>query len=87
MTDEERERIYEEEKAHADARSRLEQEQKAAAAAKKPKTKGCVIGCLVVLILLFILSMLSGPAKHTDERGLDTRDPDYKALSKFADGK
>src|ERR1035438_10244876 len=42
MTDEERERIYEEEKTHADARSRLKQEKKAAAAALAAKNrKGC----------------------------------------------
>jgi hypothetical protein len=47
MTDEERERIYEEEKTHADARSRLKQEKKAAAAALAAKNrKGCGIGCL-----------------------------------------
>lgn len=88
MTDEERERIYEEEKAHADARLRLEQENKAAAAALAAKnTKGCGIGCLGLLIIIFVLSMLSGPIKHTDEYGLDTRDPDYKTLRRFADGK
>lgn len=88
MTDEERERIYEEEKAHAEARSRLEQEKKIAAAALNAKnTKGCGIGCLGLLILIFILSLLFGTDKHTDRYGLDTRDPDYKILRGFADGK
>ena len=99
MTDEERQRIYEEEKARADARLRIEQENKAAAEALEVEKKaaaealaaknkkGCGIGCLGILLLIFLLSMLSGPAKHTDEYGLDTRDPDYKTLRRFADGK
>src|ERR1039457_1647231 len=88
MTDEEREQIYEEEKAHADARSRLEQEKKAAAAAVTAKnTKGCGIGCLVLIVLIFILAMLSGPHNYRDKYGLDTRDPDYDKLRHFVDGK
>lgn len=88
MTDEHRERIYEEEKARADARSKLEQEKKAAAAALAAKnTKGCALGCLGLLILFIILSMLSGPTRYTDEYGIDKRDPDYKTLRHFVDGK
>ena len=99
MTDEERQRIYEEEKARADARSKIEQENKAAAEALEAEkkeaaeaiaaknTKGCGIGCLGLLLLIFLLSLLSGPAKHTDELGIDTRDPDYKTLRRFVDGK
>lgn len=95
MTDEERERIYEEEKARADARLKLEQEKKleeekkkAAAALATRKARGCAtVGCLGLLLLFILLAAFGPKYKYTDEYGIDKRDPDYKALRHFVDGK
>lgn len=91
MTEEERERIYEEEKAREEARLRLEQEKKVAEAATAAKPNGgggCAgIGCLGLLIFFIFIALFSGSVSHTDEYGIDKRDPDYKVLRDFVDGK